>query len=125
MSGDKIFLDTNAFIYFFEGRSKITELVVKTPIIYCSVISEIELLSPSHLVKNELAQIRGFLSLCRQVELMSTIVDLTIEIRQTYRLKIPDAIIAASALSLNAPLVSADTSFQKVNGLVMIEDILD
>jgi predicted nucleic acid-binding protein len=48
VNGDKIFLDTNAFIYFFEGRGKITELVVQTPTIYFSVISEIELLSAGH-----------------------------------------------------------------------------
>jgi predicted nucleic acid-binding protein len=54
MSGNKLFLDTNAFIYFFEGRNKVTELVVQTPEIYYSVISEIELLSAKHLTENEI-----------------------------------------------------------------------
>lgn len=57
-------MDTNAFIYFFEGGSKITEIVVKTPEIYFSAISEIELLSAAHLTQNEMDLIRTFLSLC-------------------------------------------------------------
>ena len=100
MNGDKIFLDTNAFIYFFEGRGKITELMVQTPALYFSVISEIELLSATHLTKDEIAQIKTFLSLCQQVELTSEIVEQTIAIRRKYHFKIPDAIIAASALNL-------------------------
>ena len=124
VSGDKILLDTNAFIYFFEGRSKITNLVVKTPVIYFSVISEIELLSAPHLTEDEIVQIKTFLSLCQRVDLTSEIIDQTVSVRRKYRFKIPDAIIAASVLSLNIPLVSADMDFQKVEGLNLIWDIL-
>ena len=124
MNGDKLFLDTNAFIYFFEGRSHITELVVQTPAIYFSSISEIELLSAPHLTPDEIAQIKAFLFLCQRVELTSEVIEQTITIRRQYRFKTPDAIIAASALNLNIPLVSADTDFEKVAGLVLISDIL-
>ena len=43
-----------------------------------------------------------------------------IEIRNTYRLKLPDAIIAASALINNAILVTADNDFKKVKELELI-----
>jgi hypothetical protein len=124
VNGNKILLDTNAFIYFFEGRSKITDLVVNTPEIYFSPISEIELLSATHLTQSEIDSIKAFLSLCHKVELTSEIIDQTIAIRRQYNFKIPDAIIAASALYLKAPLVSADTDFKKVTGLTLISDIL-
>lgn len=124
VSGDKIFLDTNAFIYFFEGRSKITELVVQTPALYFSAISEIELLSASHLSEGETEQIKEFLSLCQRIELTPEIIEQTIILRRQHHFKIPDAIIAASALSLNIPLVSADTDFLKVPELTLISDIL-
>ena len=124
MNGTKIFLDTNAFIYFFEGRSKITNLVVNTPEIYFSAISEIELLSATHLTQREIDLIKAFLLLCRRVELTSEIIAQTITLRRQYHFKIPDAIIAASALYLKIPLVSADTDFQKVTGLTLISDIL-
>lgn len=124
MNGNKILLDTNAFIYFFEGRSTITDLVVNTPEIYFSAISEIELLSATHLTPDELASIKAFLLLCQKVELTTDIIDETIRIRRQYRIKVPDAIIGASALYLKIPLVSADTDFQKVTGLTLISDIL-
>jgi predicted nucleic acid-binding protein len=108
VSGNKIFLDTNAFIYFFEGRKKITELVIQTPGIYYSVISEIELLSAKHLTEGEITQIEAFLSLCQRIDLNSEIIAKTIEIRKQYNLKIPDAIIAATALNLKMPLVFAE-----------------
>jgi len=124
VNGNKILLDTNAFIYFFEGRSTITDLVVNTPEIYFSAISEIELLSATHLTPNEIDSIKAFLLLCQRVELTTDIIDQTIMIRRQYRFKVPDAIIAASALHLKIPLVSADTDFQKVTGLTLISDIL-
>ena len=124
MNGNKILLDTNAFIYFFEGRSTITDLVVNTPEIYFSAISEIELLSATHLTPTEIDSIKAFLLLCQRVELTTDIIDQTIMIRRQYRFKVPDAIIAASALHLKIPLVSADTDFQKVTGLTLISNIL-
>ncbi|MCG8347486.1 MAG: type II toxin-antitoxin system VapC family toxin [Chloroflexales bacterium] len=124
MNGDKLLLDTNAFIYFFEGRSSITELVIQTPVICFSPVSEIELLSASHLTSDEIAQIKAFLSLCQRVELTSEVIEQTISLRRQYRFKTPDAIIAASSLNLNIPLVSADTDFDKVEGLFVISDIL-
>lgn len=117
-------LDTNAFIYFFEGRRTITDLVVRTPSLYYSVISEIELLSANHLTESETSQIREFLLLCNRIELTSEIVKKTITLRRQYRLKTPDAIIAATALNLNTPLVSADAGFQKIAELEVISDIL-
>lgn len=124
MNGSKILLDTNAFIYFFEGRSKITNLVVNTPEIYFSAISEIELLSATRLTQSEIDSIKAFLSLCQRVELTSEIIEQTITIRRQYHFKIPDAIVAASALHLKTPLATADTEFQKVAGLILISDIL-
>lgn len=124
MSGNRILLDTNAFIYFFEGRKKITELVVQTPEIYYSVISEIELLSSTHLTDLEITQIQDFLSFCHCIDLRADIVARTIEIRKQYNFKIPDAIIAATTLNLAVPLVSADVAFQRVAGLQLIADIL-
>ena len=125
MSGSKILLDTNAFIYFFEGRGKITNLVVSTPEIYFSAISEIELLSADRLGESEIDSIKAFLALCHQVELAPAIIEQTIRIRRQYHFKIPDAIIAASAIALEMPLVSADTHFKKIAELSLVSDILD
>jgi predicted nucleic acid-binding protein len=60
-----------------------------------------------------------------RVELTSEIIEQTISLHRRYRLKTPDAIIAASALHLKIPLVSADAAFKKVIGLRLISDILE
>lgn len=124
MTGTNVFLDTNAFIYFFEGRSKITDLVIRVPTIYYSVISEIELLSALQLTEAESKQITEFLTLCIRIELTTEVTTRSIRLRRAYRLKVPDAIIAASALDINAPLVSADTDFRRVIELDLITDIV-
>ncbi|HMN26612.1 MAG TPA: type II toxin-antitoxin system VapC family toxin [Caldilineaceae bacterium] len=124
MTGTNLFLDTNAFIYFFEGRPKMGTLVSRTPILYFSPVTQIELLSARHLAESELRQIQSFLMLCQSVNLDHQIVDQAILLRRTYSLKTPDAIVAGSAMMLGVPLVSADQSLQRVHGLSLISDIL-
>lgn len=51
MSGESLLLDTNAFIYFFEGRSRIAERVLLADAICYSAVTEIELLSAPRLLQ--------------------------------------------------------------------------
>jgi hypothetical protein len=48
------------------------------------------------------------------MDLERGIKNLTIEIKIKYKLKIPDAIIAASAQYYNLPLITADKAFRKL-----------
>jgi predicted nucleic acid-binding protein len=41
-------------------------------------------------------------------------------IKRAYTIKLPDAIIAASALAFDMPLITADFGFQKINELKVI-----
>jgi len=124
MSGSSLLLDTNAFISFFEGRQSVARLVAQAPVIGYSPISEIELLSSAQLSQGEILQIKAFLALCERIDLTSEVVALTIRIRREYKLKIPDAIVAASALVAGVPLVTADVEFKKIEALNLITDIL-
>jgi predicted nucleic acid-binding protein len=119
-----LLFDTNAFIYFFSGGKAIRALVEQTPIIYYSLISEIELLSAPHLTDADMAHIKAFLAMCEPIPLIPEVVAGTVRVRRQYNVRVPDAIIAASALHLNVPLVSADTGFQKIEALSLIADIL-
>ena len=47
----------------------------------------------------------------------SEIEDATIQIRRSKALKLPDAIIAATAIVLGSPLVSNDRAFRNIAGL--------
>lgn len=66
-----------------------------------SIISKIELLSWDGFSEKQLKVINQFLNQTTIVYLEETVVIKAIEIRKKYKLKIPDAIIAASALSYN------------------------
>lgn len=123
MNGDDVLLDTNAFIYFFEGRSRIAEYVFLAENIYYSVITQIELLSSSHLGDEDITTIKAFLARCKLVELTTDIVERTIQIRRTGRMATPDAIIAATALSLDVVLITADKQFGRIAGLTIASDI--
>lgn len=125
MNGEDVLLDTNAFIYYFEGRSQIAELVLLANNLYYSVITEIELLSATHLDEAGVATIKAFLAQCNRVELTADIVEKTIELRRSERIKTPDAIVVATAMVLNVPLVSADRRLARIPGLRVTTDIIE
>jgi predicted nucleic acid-binding protein len=107
-------LDTNAILYFLGGK-------VAQPLApgryFVSVISEMELLSYTSLDDAALVEIHNFLSEVTMVELTAEIRELAIGLRRKHALKLPDAIIAATALSLEAQLVTNDTKLLRVPGL--------
>jgi predicted nucleic acid-binding protein len=100
-----ILLDTNIILYFLGGR-----LVDPLPSgqYFISVITEIELLSYPSLSLEEETQIIDFLNKITVVGVDNNIKNLTIEFRKQYRLRLPDAIIVATAKSLNAILFTND-----------------
>lgn len=100
-----ILLDTNIVLYFLGGR-----LVNPLPSgqYFISVISEIELLSYPSLSLEEETQIIDFLNKITIIGIDSNIKNLTIAFRKQYKLRLPDAIIAATAKSLNATLFTND-----------------
>jgi hypothetical protein len=100
-----IFLDTNVVLYFLGGR-----LVNPLPSgqYFISVITEIELLSYPSLSLEEETQIIDFLNKITVVGIDNHIKKLTIAIRKQYKLRLPDAIIVATAKSLNATLFTND-----------------
>jgi predicted nucleic acid-binding protein len=56
-----------------------------------------------------------------EIPLHEPVVQQTITLRQHYRIRLPDALIAATALYLGFPLVTRNTQdFQTVNGLIIL-----
>lgn len=111
----RYFLDTNAIIYLVNDRLASPLPDGKYSI---SIITEIELLSFSGLPDEEERRVRDLLLALDRVQISDTIRDLTIQLRRKNRLKLPDAIIAASALTKHAILLTNDQSFTSIDGLV-------
>ncbi len=119
MSGTNLLCDTNILLYLLAGDGTIAELLNGKKI-FISVISEIELLTFKKLSSSEKKLIIELLSDCTVIGLIEDIKKKTIEIRLKNKLKVPDAIIAATSQYLNIPLVSADKQFRKVKEIDLI-----
>ncbi len=113
---DKIILDTNCIIYLLSGDANLVELLRGRHIAFAS-ISEIEILSYPLIQPKEEEQILDFLDKCFLLELDARVRTVAIEMRRNYKLKLPDAIVAASAFVHNYELFTADKEFAKVEGI--------
>lgn len=96
-------LDTNTIIYALNEGLKLQDAYYMV-----SVITEIELLSYTHLTQNDEKILKSLLAKFESVELTRKIKERTILIRKHSKLKLPDSIIVASALESNASLVTSD-----------------
>ncbi len=82
-----------------------------------SIINKIEVLG--HNTAGE--DINSFIDLAEVYELTENVANKTIELRKTYKTKLPDAIIAATALENQFTILTRNTiDFEKINGLEVI-----
>ena len=73
-------------------------------------------------ISSEMQQLNDFINTSHLYRLTDKIVDKTIELRITHRRKLPDMIIAATAIVQNLTLLSRNTSdFNNINGLTVID----
>jgi predicted nucleic acid-binding protein len=54
------------------------------------------------------------------IEMNAEIKNKAIQIKQKYKLKLPDAIIASTAILYNLPFISADSDFENIKELNLI-----
>jgi predicted nucleic acid-binding protein len=118
MNGIDFMVDTNILIYLHEAKPEVLPYLEYAWC--CSVITEMELLGTPNLSSNEKSKLKSLLSDCIIFPFSDDIKYITINIRQTRKVKIPDAIIAATAIHYNLPLLSADRGFKNISGLTLI-----
>ncbi len=104
-------LDTNVVIYAEKGT-----LAEGLPFgeYFISVISEIELLSFASLTPVQEQALAGLLADVTVVGIVDDVKRRAIELRRQHRLRIPDAIVAATALALGAILLTNDRAMAGV-----------
>ena len=115
MNGIDFVADTNALIYLLNGNSCMLPFLNKN--LAFSVISEMELLSFSGITEAEENNIKALLNDCEEISLLKDVKDKAIELRKKYKTKLPDAIVAASAIVNNLPLITADKGFNQIQEL--------
>ncbi|MHB1179648.1 MAG: type II toxin-antitoxin system VapC family toxin [Daejeonella sp.] len=116
MSGDNIVVDTSLIINLFNGVEEVQPLITGRNL-FVSVISEIEVLSFPRLTPAAKQLLKAFLSECYIVDIEPNIKELTIDIRSKNKIKLPDAVIAATAIYFDLPLFTMDKGFNRINDL--------
>jgi len=86
-----------------------------------SAITRIEVLGFPNLSEQEEAALRRLLNEFEEIPISNAVIERTIQIRKSIRIKIPDALIAASAETAQAIEVSRNSAdFQRVPGLTVV-----
>jgi predicted nucleic acid-binding protein len=119
MNGLNFLCDTNIILYLLEGDRTLAELL-NGKRIYVSFITELELLSYKDLVRTDIKKIQSLLADSTVMDINPEIKRLTLLVRRKYKLKLPDAIIAATSLFMKIPLITADVSFKKIEELELV-----
>jgi hypothetical protein len=106
----KYLIDTNILIYYFNGslsvpsKDKITDMLNKD--FNISVISKMEFLGFRWVHSREKREAARFISFANILPLSEAVVERTIQLKQAGKIKLPDAIIGATALCHNLNLVT-------------------
>ncbi len=79
------------------------------------MITELELLAYPAITPEEEARIRAFLHGVRIIDLTGRVKAATVDLRRRFRLRLPDAIVVASALTLDATLLTNDQQLRNLS----------
>ncbi len=114
---NRVVVDTNVLIGWYKiGTIHHADLNNIAPIF--SIITKIEALGFRQITDKEVASINKMLGTGELIYIDSNIAQQTIILRQKFRIKTPDAIIASTALVNNAELWTANISdFASIEGL--------
>jgi predicted nucleic acid-binding protein len=125
--GLKYIWDTNIVIYYLEksfllSGEKLIDNILNSYQPAISIITEIELLCWKSATEDDIKLLQNFISNSIVYELDQNVKLKAIEIRKYANLKLPDVIIAASALVNNQILISRNISdFNKISELQVID----
>jgi len=108
MNGTKIVFDTCAVILLLNGKYELTSLGLDKAPRYISVITRMELSAKQDMQQEEEKVIRNFIADVTVSPLDKEVEHKAVEIRRTTKIKLPDCIIAATAIVLDAVLLTDD-----------------
>jgi len=119
MNGNRYLLDTNAIVSLLQQKnSKLNNILYNAEWIGVSVISCLEFLMFPGLSDADKSIFDKFLNRVEIVNLDyedENLIKTVITLRKKYSIKLPDAIIAGSAYTFNAKLITGDKQLFKIN----------
>ena len=119
-------IDTNILIYHLAGvltdQAEATLAGALESGSYISIITRIELLGWRKHSPDSLKAAGALLQSISEIPLYEEIIHLCINFRQNYSIKLPDAIIAATARNAKLPLMTRNmTDFEQIPELKMVD----
>ena len=118
MSSGKYVADTNAFLMLLAEQPSIESKLDNHW--YFHFITEIELLGKPGITPREIGSIKGLLKICTKIRHNESIGLLAIALRQKFRLKVADALIAATSIYSEMPLLTYDRDFARIGSLKVV-----
>jgi len=109
MSGKRFLLDSNVIIRLSKRDSSVIDFIKQSSSQnYISIITYMEVLGFPFGSEAEFNFVKELVSLFELIHIDQTIADQTVEIRQKYKIKLPDAVIAATAQVCDCTLLTAN-----------------
>jgi len=119
MNGNDYLFDTNVIIYLLQGNPNV-RYFAQVRSLTISIITEMELLGKYQITISEKNIISEMLKNCSILDIDPLIKQTTIQLKQLFRIKLPDAIIAATAIHKGLTLVTADKGFENITNLDVV-----
>jgi predicted nucleic acid-binding protein len=118
MSGTEYLLDTNFILGMLKSTPAVTEVLKTNPLLanQCaySAVTRMELLGFPGITPDEETVIRSALEKLTYLPIDHAVEDMAIQLRRSRRVKLPDALIAATALCHDLQLLSMDLGLLSV-----------
>ena len=119
-------LDTNAILYYLKDDagavSVLRDVFAENVPIYVSTVTELELFAYSDLSAEEESLIEGLLATVSVIPVDSRIARLAALVRRDYRLKVPDSVIAATAMFTGSKLLTRNTrDFRTISNFIVFK----
>ena len=123
MSGkvNRFLSDTNIIIYVSKGILNLDDFLTENDELFISSISYMEAYGFPFQDKQEEKEIVKFCTMFNRFSITEEVEKRTILIRKSHKIKLPDAIIAATAIVHNLILVTRnDSDFKNISGLKVL-----
>jgi tRNA(fMet)-specific endonuclease VapC len=118
MSGERYLLDTNAIVYLLRVGDALHSRLQAAGWVGISILSHIEFLAFPNLSENDRRTFQKFSEAVDVVGLDQTdrtLIERVISLPSMHRLKLPDAIIAATAIERGAILITDDQQLRRLS----------
>lgn len=118
----RFLLDTNAVVALLNGNGELTQILNSATWVGISIMTELEFLAFSGLSKQDVLLFQEFKTRIEIIDLQSKdtmLIQEITSIRKSGNLKMPDAIIVASALQSQATLLTQDAQLLKLDNFLV------